>query len=40
MGPAVLVPVFVTAWCGTAAAIGSRAISAVIASDNYVSYKL
>ena len=40
MGPAVLAPVLVTAWCGGVAAIGSRAISAAVASDNYVSYKL
>lgn len=40
MGPAVLAPVFITAWCGSAVAIGSRAISAAVASSNYVSYKL
>jgi hypothetical protein len=36
MGPAAVVPILLTAWGGTAVAIGAKAVSAAITSSNHV----
>jgi hypothetical protein len=40
MGPAVVVPLFWVGFGTTVTAIGSRAISSAVASNNYVRYYL
>lgn len=40
MGPAAIVPIFWTAFATGGVIIGSHAVSAAVASNNYVAYKL